>query len=81
MEIERINHPYITAIKRTDLSVPTRYLMKNAMLKGRILDFWCGFGFDTDELKRQGYDVTGYDYYYLPIILTVSLTQSSAIMF
>ena len=36
------------------------------MLKGRILDFGCGFGFDADELKRQGYDIAGYDYYYRP---------------
>lgn len=66
MEIERINHPYLTAIKRTDISVPTRYLLKHDLLKGRILDYGCGFGFDTDELKRQGYDITGYDYYYRP---------------
>ena len=39
MEIEKINHPYLTAIKRTDISVPTRYLLKNGLLKGRILDF------------------------------------------
>lgn len=52
MEIEKINHPYLTAIKRTDISVPTRYLLKNGLLKGRILDFGCGFGFDTDELKN-----------------------------
>ena len=66
MEIERINHPYLTAIKRTDISVPTKYLLKYGLLKGRILDYGCGFGFDTDELKRQGYDITGYDYYYRP---------------
>lgn len=30
------------------------------------MDFGCGYGFDTDELKRQGYDITGYDYYYRP---------------
>lgn len=66
MEIERINHPYLTAIKRTDISVPTRYLLKHNLLKGRILDYGCGFGFDTDELKRQGYNITGYDYYYRP---------------
>jgi len=64
MEPEKINHPYLTAIKRTDLSVPTRYLLKYNLLKERILDFGCGFGFDTVELKRQGYDITGYDYYY-----------------
>ena len=66
MEPEKINHPYLTAIKRTDLSVPTRYLLQHNLLKGRILDFGCGFGFDTDELKRQGFDITGYDYYYRP---------------
>lgn len=66
MEIEKVNHPYLTAIKRTDISVPTRYLLKHDLLKGRILDYGCGFGFDTDELKRQGYDITGYDYYYRP---------------
>lgn len=61
---EVINHPYLTAIKRIDISVPTRYLLQHELLKGRILDFGCGYGFDTDELKRQGYDITGYDNYY-----------------
>lgn len=64
MTIEKINHPYLTAIKRTDLSVPVRYLLQHSLLKGRILDFGCGFGYDTDELKQRGYDITGYDYYY-----------------
>lgn len=66
MEIEKINHPYLTAIKRTKISVPTRYLLEHDLLKGRILDYGCGFGFDTDELKRQGFDIIGYDYYYRP---------------
>ena len=66
MEPEKINHPYLTAIKRTDFSVPTRYLMQHNLLRGKILDFGCGYGFDTDELKKQGYDITGYDYYYRP---------------
>lgn len=61
-----INHPYLTAIKRTDLSVPTRYLLQHNLLKGRILDFGCGFGYDTDELKKRGHDIIGYDYYYRP---------------
>ena len=64
MTIEKINHPYLTAIRRKDLSVPVRYLLQHGLLKGRILDFGCGFGYDTDELKRRGYDITGYDYYY-----------------
>lgn len=66
MEQEIINHPYLTAIKRTDLSVPTRYLLQHNLLTGRILDFGCGYGYDTDELKRQGHDIVGYDYYYRP---------------
>ena len=66
IEPDKINHPYLTAIKRTDLSVPTRYLLCKGLLKGRILDFGCGFGYDTDELKRQGLDIVGYDYYYRP---------------
>ena len=66
METEKINHPYLTAIRQTTLSAPTRYLLQHGMLKGRILDFGCGFGFDADELKCQGYDIIGYDYYYRP---------------
>ena len=31
--LEKINHPYLTAIKRTDLSVPTRYLLQQDLLK------------------------------------------------
>ncbi|MGN0257203.1 MAG: HIT domain-containing protein [Bacteroides sp.] len=66
MSIEKINHPYLTAIKRTDLSAPTRFLLEKDLLKGRILDYGCGYGFDTDELKRRDMDITGYDYYYRP---------------
>lgn len=61
-----INHPYLTAIKRTALSAPTTFLNRKKLLKGRILDFGCGYGFDTDDLKRQGHDIVGYDYYYRP---------------
>lgn len=66
METVKINHPYLTAIRRSALSVPVRYLLKHGLLKGSILDFGCGFGYDTDELQRQGYDIMGYDNYYRP---------------
>ena len=38
MELDKINHPYLTAIKRTDFSVPTRYLIQHNLLKGKILN-------------------------------------------
>lgn len=66
MKQEKINHPYLTAIERKEISVPARFLAKHGLLKGRILDYGCGFGYDTDELKRKGYNITGYDYYYRP---------------
>ena len=50
MDSAKINHPYLTAIRRTRLSAPARYLLQHGLLKGRILDFGCGLGFDTDEL-------------------------------
>lgn len=61
-----VNNPHLTAIERTTMSFPTRWLKQNNLLIGEILDFGCGFGFDTDELKAQGYDITGYDNYYRP---------------
>ena len=47
MKQEKINHPYLTAIKRTEMSVPTRYLLQHNFIKGKILDFGCGSGRDS----------------------------------
>lgn len=66
MESKIINHPHLTAIHRDSMSAPTRYLLNNGLLQGRILDFGCGLGFDTNFLKQKGYDITGYDNYYCP---------------
>lgn len=60
------NNPHLTAKERTTLSFPTRWLKENNLLKGEILDFGCGFGFDTDELQKEGYIIVGYDNYYRP---------------
>ena len=60
------NNPHLTAKERTTLSFPTRWLMQNNLLKGEILDFGCGFGFDTDELQKAGFNIVGYDNYYRP---------------
>ena len=62
--MEKTNQPHLTAIHRTEKSLPTRTLLKKGLLKGRILDFGCGHGVDTDELREEGYDIVGYDNYY-----------------
>ncbi len=51
-----------TAISRKTMSVPTRYLVENDLIKGDVLDFGCGRGFDTDELGAVGYDPNSEDY-------------------
>lgn len=60
------NNSHLTAIERTKLSFPTRFLINEKLLVGKILDFGCGLGFDTDYLKKQGFDIVGYDNYYRP---------------
>lgn len=61
-----VNNPHLTAIERTTMSFPTRWLKQNNLLQGEILDFGCGFGFDTDQLKELSFDIAGYDNYYRP---------------
>jgi ATP adenylyltransferase len=61
-----INNPHLTAIERTAMSFPTRWLKQNNLLKGEILDFGCGYGIDTDQLQEQGFDIVGYDNYFRP---------------
>lgn len=57
---------HLTAIERSQLSYPTRLLLKKNCLIGTILDFGCGFGKDVSDLKNKGYNVYGYDPYYSP---------------
>lgn len=61
-----VNNPHLTAIERSSLSFPTRWLKQQNLLHGEILDFGCGFGVDTDQLRLQGFDIIGYDNYYRP---------------
>lgn len=60
------NNPHLTAKERTSISFPTRWLKQNNLLEGEILDFGCGFGFDTDQLQKEGFNIVGYDNYYRP---------------
>ncbi len=62
------NNPnkHLTAIDRYHLSFPARHLLDAKRLKGRLLDYGCGFGKDTDLLLKKGFDITGYDPHYYP---------------
>jgi len=55
---------HLTAKNRDKLSFPANWLFKNNYLKGKILDFGCGFGTDVKILKAKGMDIIGYDKYY-----------------
>jgi diadenosine tetraphosphate (Ap4A) HIT family hydrolase len=58
---------HLTAIDRTNLSSPMRFLLAKNLLKSRILDFGCGLGNDVKLLQQKGLDLTGYDPHYSPI--------------
>jgi len=62
---ENINSQY-TAKERDKMSYPTRILLKKELIKGKVLDFGCGFGKDVEELKEKGIDIRGYDPHYQP---------------
>lgn len=67
--MENINsniYSHLTAKERDSISFPARYLLKNNLLKGKVLDFGCGFGSDVNTLKENGIDITGYDKFYFP---------------
>ena len=52
----KVNTTYKTAIKRTRLSAPARWLRDNNLLIGTMLDYGCGHGFDACELQMDLYD-------------------------
>lgn len=58
---------HMTAIERIHLSFPAQFLLEKNLLKGNILDFGCGLGNDVKLLQQKGFDIKGYDPYYLPI--------------
>lgn len=45
-----------TAMARTKLSVPAKYLRDKGLIVGRALDYGCGRGFDAKTLGIEGYD-------------------------
>ncbi len=63
------NNPntHLTAKERTSPSLPVRMLYDRGLLRGKILDFGCGFGKDVDFLLQKGFDAQGFDPYYFPL--------------
>lgn len=47
---------YKTAIARTKLSAPMKWLDEQGKLLGECLDYGCGRGYDCDTLDIDGYD-------------------------
>jgi ATP adenylyltransferase len=57
-------YSHITAKERDTPSFPTKWLLKNGFLSGKILDFGCGFGIDVKFLLENKLEVSGYDKFY-----------------
>ncbi len=64
--VNRNINSHYTAKEREKMSFPTRILLKENLIEGKVLDFGCGFGKDVEELKAKGFDVSGYDPHYQP---------------
>ena len=59
-------HSHLTVKDRRWPSYPTRHLLAQGRVRGRVLDFGCGTGTDVAFLREQGIDITGYDPHYAP---------------
>lgn len=59
-------YAYLTAKERTAPSLPARMLYERGLIKGKTLDFGCGFGKDVTFLKTKGIEIQGFDPHYFP---------------
>ncbi len=57
---------HLTIKERKWPSYPTKQLLLQNLLHGKVLDFGCGLGVDVRFLKDKGFDTVGYDPYYFP---------------
>jgi SAM-dependent methyltransferase len=64
--LDNFDNSKFTAKKRDRVSFPCRVLYENSKLKGRILDFGCGYGKDVEFLNSKKKDITGYDLHFKP---------------
>lgn len=63
-------HSHLTAKQRDAPSLPIRMLYERNLLRGRLLDYGCGYGQDIRFLRSKGYDATGYDPHHAPELLS-----------
>ena len=57
---------HLTVKDRKWPSYPTKHLLAQGLIQGRVLDFGCGLGTDVAFLRAKGIDITGYDPHYAP---------------
>ena len=60
------SYNFNTAIKRTKPSLPLKLLLNKNLLKGSVLDYGCGRGFDAEFLEKKGFCIDSYDPYWNP---------------
>jgi 2-polyprenyl-3-methyl-5-hydroxy-6-metoxy-1,4-benzoquinol methylase len=51
-----MNKAYLTAISRNKISKPVQFLKTEGLLKGTVLDYGCGRGFDAKAIKADAFD-------------------------
>ena len=59
-------YSHLTAKERDSISFPAKFLLKQNLLLGNVLDFGCGLGKDVEMLKQKDVNVIGYDKHYFP---------------
>ena len=57
---------HLTIKERKFPSYPTKHLFSAGLVQGRVLDFGCGSGIDVEFLRKNGFEVIGYDPHYAP---------------
>ncbi|MDY7013889.1 MAG: bifunctional class I SAM-dependent methyltransferase/HIT family protein [Cyanobacteriota bacterium] len=66
MKMQSNQFSHLTAKERIYLSFPGQFLLEQNLIRGKILDFGCGFGNDVKLLQKKGFNIVGYDPYYFP---------------
>lgn len=59
-------YSHLTAKERDTLSFPAKFLLRNKLINGKVLDYGCGLGKDVELLRSQGIPIIGYDKHYFP---------------